>query len=117
MCEYDASLSGIGVVWLQVQSDQRERIVAYASVDISSLRFDTNSSFQNTAEYIASLFCALGMIVSSEPTLHRSDSRTALSRVEKGTAKSDAAMNAGLVWAVCVMNTDIDVMATTHGEC
>ena len=76
-------------MWLQVQSDQRERIVAYASVNISILRFGTNSYFQNTAEYIASLFCALGMIqlgVSSEPTLHRSDSRTALSRVEKGTA-------------------------------
>ena len=104
-------------MWFQVQTDLSERVTAYASIDITPLNFGTDSSFQNTAEYNASLFCALGMIqlgVASEPTLHRGDSKMALSWVEKGTAKSDASMNAGLAWAVCVMNTGIDVVRTSH---
>ena len=55
VCEYDASLSGIGIMWFQIMPDGTEALRAYSSVDITSLGFGSDASFQNTAEYIASL--------------------------------------------------------------
>ena len=117
VCEYDASLSGIGIMWFQILPDGQESLVAYTSVDISSLGFGTNAAYQNTAEYIASLLCAHGMNllgVGHEPVLHRGDSKTALAWVQRGTAKSDSAVHAGLLWGLFVMIHQSDVVGTLH---
>ena len=117
VCEYDASLSGIGIMWFRLSSDGSESLVAYSSVDITSLGFGSDASYQNTAEYIASLLCAHGMNllgVGHEPVLHRGDSKTALAWVQRGTARSDAAVHAGLLWGLFVMTHQSDVVGTLH---
>ena len=117
VCEYDASLSGVGIIWFRILPDGTELAVAYTSVDIRFLGFGTDSSFQNTAEYIGGLLCAYGMTVmgvGSEPTLHRGDSISALTWTQKGTARSDVAIKAALMWAVSVMTQLTDVTGIHH---
>ena len=116
-CEYDASLSGVGIIWFRIRADGTELAVAHASIDIRFLGFGTDSSFQNTAEYIGGLLCAHGMClmgVGSEPTLHRGDSISALTWTQKGTARSDVAIKAALMWAVMVMTQHVDVTGIQH---
>ena len=78
------------------------------------MNFGTDSSFQNTCEYMGSLLCAHGMNlmgVGSEPVQHRGDSKTALSWVQKGTTKSDPAIKAGLMWGIMVMTHETNVQS------
>ena len=117
VCEYDASLSGIGIIWFRILQDGSERAVAYTSVDIKFLGFGTDSSFQNTAEYLGGLLCAQGMValgVGDAPALHRGDSISALTWTQKGTARSDVAIKAALMWAVTVMTQHTDVTGIHH---
>jgi hypothetical protein len=116
-CEYDASLSGIGIMWFRIHPDGSESLAAYASVDISSLGFGQDSSFQNTAEYIASLLCARGLVLlgaADAPVIHRGDSKTALAWVQRGTTRSDAAVRAGLLWGMAIMQHRTDVVGVVH---
>ena len=116
-CEYDASLTGIGIIWFKVLESREERAVAYASVDIRSLGFEGKPSYQNTAEYIAALLCAHGMKkmgLGGAPVLHRGDSMSSLSWTKKGTVKSEVAMHAGLIWGLYVTTHETDVVLTDH---
>ena len=117
VCEYDASLTGIGIIWFKVLESGEEKPLAYASVDIRSLGFEGKPSYQNTAEYIASLLCAHGMKIMGQggaPVMHRGDSRSALSWTKKGTVKSAVAMHAGLIWGMYATTHNTNVVITAH---
>ena len=104
-------------MWFRLHDDGSETLEAYSSVDITSLKFGTDSSFQNTAEYIASLLCTSGLALlgaGDAPVVHRGDSKTALAWVQRGTTRSDAAVNAGLLWGLAVMQHQADVVCATH---
>jgi hypothetical protein len=111
-------------LWFKVNENdnEEETLIAYSKVDISFMNFGTDSSFQNTCEYMGSLLCAHGMNlmgVGSEPVQHRGDSKTALSWVQKGTTKSDPAIKAGLMWGIMVMTHETNVqnqVKLTHDE-
>jgi hypothetical protein len=117
VCEFDASLSGIGIIWFQLNSQGHEIAVAYASVDISPLGFGEDASFQNTAEYIASLLCVRGIAAlggSNQPVLFRGDSVSALTWIGKGSVRSDNALRAAVMWAQYVVTHDVFITGTVH---
>jgi len=117
VCEFDASLTGIGIMWLRVRPDGSEEPIAYASVDISCLGFGEDASFQNTAEYLASLLCARGLAMlgaAGEPVLLRGDSKSALAWARKGSVRSDLAIKTGALWTQHSVVNQTDVVATVH---
>ena len=66
--EFDASLTGAGVLVYQ-RIDSVEECVAATAMDLRGLNFGTDSSFQNTAEYIGAIIgilCLLKLGVSNE---------------------------------------------------
>lgn len=117
VCEFDASLSGIGIIWFKINNESQEQDVAYAKVDITSLNFGEDASFQNTAEYTASLLCARGLTLlgaQGQPVLLRGDSVSALTWATKGTVRSDRALRAAAMWAQYVVMKGINVVGTHH---
>ena len=117
VCEFDASLTGIGIIWLRIRPDGSEEPMAYASVDISCLGFGEDASFQNTAEYLASLLCARGLAMlgaAGEPVLLRGDSKSALAWARKGSVRSDLAIKTGALWTQHSVVNQTDVVATVH---
>jgi hypothetical protein len=117
VCEFDASLEGIGIIWYQRRPDGQERAVMYTSVDITALGFAGKPEFQNTAEYLGSLFCILGLAVigqAAEPCLFRGDSMSALTWVDKGSVKSTHAIRAAMLWAHTAVRHKAKVTGTTH---
>ena len=117
ICEYDASLTGIGIIWFEVGALGDERAMAYASISTECLRLEGDPSFQNTSEYIGALFAALGMErmgLGSEPTCHRGDSISALTWTQKGTVRSDVAIPAAFLWALLVHSSQTDVVLVDH---
>ena len=57
--EFDASLTGAGILWYERAANGTEVAMGGSAVDLRGLGFGTDSSFQNTAEYIG---CTLGII-------------------------------------------------------
>jgi hypothetical protein len=117
VCEFDASLSGIGIMWFQVDSQGREVAEAYTSVDITPLHFGDDASFQNTDEYIASLLCVRGLAAlggSDQPVLFRGDSVSALTWIEKGSVHSGRALRAAVMWAQYVVTYGVIIADTVH---
>ena len=61
--EFDASLSGIGLLWYhRAQSESPEEVLlGCCADDITSLGFGTDASYQNTAEFIAAALGVKGL--------------------------------------------------------
>ena len=57
--EFDASLTGAGILWYKRQDNGTEVAMGGGAVDLRGFEFGSDSSFQNTAEYIG---CILGMV-------------------------------------------------------
>ena len=117
VCEFDASLSGIGIIWFQVSPEETETAVAYSSVDITSLGFGKEAAYQNTAEYMASLLCARGVVMlggKGSSVLLRGDSVSALTWAMKGSVRSDRAIRAAALWAQYVVLGELDIVGTQH---
>jgi hypothetical protein len=104
-------------MWLRLHANGWEEFVAYSFVDLRPLAFGSDSSFQNTAEYMAGLFCVHGMLllgVGNEPCIHRGDSISSLTWTQKGTVRSDFATKPALMFAIYVMLHGIDIVGTIH---
>jgi hypothetical protein len=102
---------------LKRTSDGTEVAKAWAQIDITSMAFNGDASFQNTAEYMGSLLCARGIAMlgaAGEPLLFRGDSMSALTWVEKGTARSAHATRAAAMWAQYSLHHHINVVDTVH---
>ena len=117
VCEFDASLKGIGIIWLKRTPDGREVAQAWTQVDIRHLGFGKDASFQNTAEYMGSLLCARGLEMlgaAGEPVLLRGDSMSALTWADKGSARSAHATRAAAMWAQYNVQRNIWVVDVVH---
>lgn len=115
--EFDASLTGIGIIWYRLAPDGQELPHCYASVDTSHLGFLDDSTFQNTSEFLGMLLAVRGLQVLGfleEPFKARGDSVTALTWGLKGTPRSMLATRAGLVWAMFVSMFHMDMVAANH---
>ena len=105
------------MMWLRRDSQGLETFVAYSFVNLVPLGFGDRSDFQNTAEYIAAVLGARGLVMlgaGAAPTLHRGDSKSALSWTQRGAPKSDLALRAGLVWALQVMVHGVNIQEILH---
>ena len=115
--EFDASLSGVGIIWFRSTRGGREEAMAHTSVDITCLGFGDDASFQNTAEYLGSLLGARGLEMMEIPealVLLRGDSVSALTWAAKGSTRSTRAMPAAVLWAQYVITNRVEVVGTQH---
>ena len=115
--EFDASLSGVGIIWFAVDTHGREHPAAYSSVDITCLGFGEDSQYQNTAEYLATLLCLQGLLqlnVTAAPIALRGDSVSALTWAKKGSVRSDHALRAAALWAQVATMARMHVTSITH---
>jgi hypothetical protein len=117
ICEFDASLTGIGIIWFKNTTAGREEAQGYTSVDISSLGFAGLPQFQNVAEYLASLLCVRGLEAlgaAGAPAMFRGDSMTALHWVQKGSVRSDQAIRAATLWAQYAVARTVVITGVNH---
>jgi len=113
IAEYDASLSRIGVIWYLVDEAGVETPVGYASWDISSLNFGTDSSNQNTAEFIAGLLALIGVVVLGLPrdgVKLRGDSKSALAWAHTRKFRSERITPAAMLFVLFMERSGIQVV-------
>jgi hypothetical protein len=105
--EFDASLSGAGLLWYQRQRDDSELSIGGGAVDLRGLGFGSDASFQNTAEFTAMIMGVLGLLqmgIRDVAIEVRGDSETALMWALKGRPKGDLATYAAMVFALlCII--------------
>ena len=80
IAEFDASLSGAGLIWYAVENGA-EVARGVSAVDLTFLGFGTDSSFQNLSEFIGAILAVMGQIAlgrSGQSLALRGDSVTAL---------------------------------------
>ena len=97
--------------------DGTEVAVSYTTVDIRSLNFGEDSSFQNTCEFLAGFVAVIGMLKMGyiqEPMIMRGVSASALSWTEKGVTKSGLATRAGVVWADLLTQFDLKIVDSVY---
>jgi hypothetical protein len=125
--QFDASLQGIGIVWLELGPDGSERPLGGAAVSIASFGFGVDSQYQNVAEFmgivvgVAGLAAGLasrGRPFAGEALLLRGDSVSALSWAYRERSVSFLARNALIVFvAVCsALNVWVDAAVHVAGE-
>jgi hypothetical protein len=121
LVDVDASLTGIGLLFysLREQGEGEEEAVplAHARVSIETLEFGTDSSFQNTAEYMGNSMVLRGLRLLGQDrgTVRvRQDSVSALAWAEKCRAKSDRGLCAGLAYVEHVMASQCSGFEFVH---
>jgi hypothetical protein len=90
--EFDASLSGGGILWFEKCPDGSERCLGTAAVNFSSLKFGSDPSFQNATEFITAvvgLVVARRLVESLTCVDFRDDSKTALSWLKRRIIESE----------------------------
>jgi hypothetical protein len=115
--EFDASLTGIGLLWYRRDKDNNEISLGAAAVDLQWLKFGADSSFQNVAEYIGGLIGLVGLIklgINNVAVEFRGDSLTALSWAKKEKSKGKLVSNAAIVFSLLCIRFGLNVQDTTH---
>lgn len=115
--EFDASLTGIGILWYKRGNNLEEISLGATAVDITWLNFGSDSSFQNVAEYIGGLIGLIGLIklgFSNMPVEFRGDSLTALSWAKREKSKGTLVSNAAIVFSLLCIRFQLNVQNTTH---
>ena len=115
--EFDASLSGAGVLWYKRRADGAEVSIGGSAVDLRGFGFGSDSSFQNTAEYIG---CILGIIgltllgIRDVDVEVRGDSVSALTWAETERPRGELVTNASMVFTLIGINFGLDVKKGVH---
>jgi hypothetical protein len=114
--EFDASLSGAGLIWSD-RSTGAEVIHGVSAVDFTLLGFGSDSSFQNLSEYIGAILAVIGQVMlgAAGSTLAlRGDSVTALTWAITERPKGVIVTKAAMVWSLLCIAADINVREITH---
>jgi hypothetical protein len=115
--EFDASLTGIGVIIYQRDRAGSEVPVGYCVVDIASLGFAGNPAYQNTAEFIGA---TLGMRVAfcvgaqMDSICLRGDSVTALRWAVTSRFRSHLVAQASMVFVIQQIQLEASVGEVIH---
>jgi len=120
IAEFDACLTGVGVIWYLREADGSESPIGYAVVDLIPLNF-TKSDFQNLAEFIGGIFAARGLARlkgadvdgtpwANTPFAFRGDSLSSLAWLKKGKVRSDLASPAGVVYVYQNIHLDLPLV-------
>lgn len=116
VAEFDSSLSGVGIVWFQLNG-AAEVARGVCALSVVALGFGTDSSFQNLAEFIGAIMSVIGFIRlggrGHNLTL-RGDSITALTWALTERSRGPTAMNAAIVWTLLCIAADVHIADTTH---
>ena len=117
--EFDASLTGGGVLLFLVDSEGCETLLGGFAVSLACWKIEGEPSYQNTAEFTTAVLgiAAAVSILGSEMPSHvhlRGDSVSALSWAQGMKAKSDLASSAAAVLALMCVQTGVRVGGTTH---
>lgn len=78
--EFDASLSGAGLIWYE-RSDDSEVAREVCAMDLTFLQFNSGSSYQNLSRFIGAILALLGHVAlgfSGRSIALRGDNVTAL---------------------------------------
>jgi hypothetical protein len=116
IAEFDASLSGAGLIWA-VRRDGAEEVQGVSAVDFTSLGFGVDSSFQNLSEFIGAILAAIGQVVlgyGGSSLALRGDSVTALTWAITERPRGSIVTNAAMIWTLLCIATDINVREVTH---
>ena len=114
--EFDASLSGAGLIWYETVNGF-EVARGVCAVDITHLGFDTDSSFQNLAEFIGAILSVLGHVAlgySGQSIALRGDSVTALTWAITERPRGSIVTNAAMIWTLLCIAADVHVNDITH---
>ena len=114
--EFDASLTGIGLLYYE-RSDVGEVLIGGGAVDISILNFESEASFQNTAEFIAAVLGIRGLEqlgIRPESVCLRGDSITALTWASTGRFKGELVGNAATVFVLQNIYRKIAISEVVH---
>jgi hypothetical protein len=116
IAEFDASLSGAGVIW-SVRKDGAEEVQGVSAVDFTLLGFGVDSSFQNLSEFIGAILAVVGQVIlgfSGSSLALRGDSVTALTWAITERPRGVIVTNAAMVWTLLCIAADINVKEVTH---
>jgi hypothetical protein len=116
VAEFDASLSGAGLIWSHTNNGTEEA-VGVSAVDISFLQFGTDSSYQNLCEFLGAILSVVGHIVlgnRGKSLALRGDSVTALTWASTERPRGAIVTNAAMVWTLLCVAADVHVRDTTH---
>ena len=119
--EFDASLGGVGVIWYAAKGTKGGRPsyevpLGGCAVDLGTLEFGKDASFQNCAEFIGivvGLVGARAIGVKVNAVILRGDSRSALTWARGGNFRSLNVMNAATVYASLCATTGFRVIETS----
>jgi hypothetical protein len=114
--EFDASLTGIGLLYYE-RSDVNEVLIAGGAVDISMLKFESDASFQNTAEFIAAVLGIRGLRQlgkQPESVCLRGDSITALTWASTGRFRGEVVGNAAAVFVLQNLFEKVAISEVVH---
>lgn len=125
ICEYDASLSGIGIIWFTM-SNGREIPVASGSWNIQCMAFEsatTNRKFksanQNRAEFLAGIIAIIGILVlklDKSAVLLRGDSKSALSWAYTWRFNGESMLRESMLFMHVVLASGIQLVAPRNKE-
>jgi hypothetical protein len=62
IAEFDASLSGTGVIW-SVRKDGAEEVQGVSAVGFSRLGFGVDSSYRNQSDFIGAILGVIGQVI------------------------------------------------------
>jgi hypothetical protein len=116
VAEFDASLSGVGVLWFS-SDGAAEGVRGVCALSLLSLGFGKDSSFQNLAEFIGAIVAVIGFVTmggKGKNLTLRGDSITALTWAYTERTRGPTAMNAAIVWTLLCIAADVHIADTTH---
>ena len=112
---FDGSLSGVGVTWFSRSSDGHETVLGGVAVSLRCLGFGTDTSYQNSAEFIGVVIGIVGALEHGWDTsaIHlRGDSETALKWAEEGRFRSDRVLNAATLISIIGSVYEVHIVGT-----
>ena len=110
--EFDASLSGAGILWYGRMGNGTELAIGGSAVDLRLLEFGADSSFQNTAEYIGCILGLAGLAllgVRDADVEIRGDGVAALAWAETERPRGELVTNASMVFTLLAISFNLDV--------
>jgi hypothetical protein len=117
LVEFDASLSGLGLLFFNILASGEEVPVASAVVDVKHLGFGVDASFQNTSEFLAGVLAGRGVRLlgwEDEAILYRGDSISALTWMKKEGVRSEVASAAAVFYVFQAIEYDFSAGAQEH---
>jgi hypothetical protein len=109
--EFDASLSGAGILWFERLPNGTEVVMGGSAVDLRGLHFGTDSSFQNIAVYIGCILGMAGLAVMGIRDVDievRGDSIAALTWAETERPRGELVTNAAVVFTLLGISFGLD---------